>query len=196
MKNVNINQIEIEEASCKTRYFSVIEALLFTAGEPLKIKDIASILECSVEFAKLLLDEFSDKYKAEDRGIKLIEINDSYQLVTKQENSDYVQKMLNINTRQSLSQAALETLAIVAYKQPVTRIEIDEIRGVKSDRAVSTLVEKKLIKECGRKELPGRPIMYGITDEFLKCFGIKELGQLPSLKELLEIDEKNQQADK
>lgn len=186
MKNVNMNQIEIEEVSNKNIYFSVIESLLFSAGDPLKIRDISSILECSGDFTKILVDELAEKYENEDRGIKLISINDSYQLVTKKENSDYVQKLLKINTRQSLSQAALETLAIIAYKQPVTRIEIDDIRGVKSDRAVSTLIDKKLIKECGRKDMPGRPIMYGITDEFLKCFGIKDLGELPSLDELIE----------
>lgn len=186
MKNLSINQIEMEEVSNKNIYFSVIESLLFAAGDPLKIKDISSILECSGDFTKILMDELAEKYENEDRGIKLISINDSYQLVTKKENSDYVQKLLKINTRQSLSQAALETLAIIAYKQPVTRIEIDDIRGVKSDRAVSTLIEKKLIKECGRKDIPGRPIMYGITEEFLKCFGIKDLGELPSLDKLIE----------
>jgi segregation and condensation protein B len=185
MKNSNINQLEIEEASNKNIYFSVIESLLFAAGEPLKLKDISSILECSTDFTILLIEELSKRYENEDRGIKLIAINDAYQLITKMENSDYVQKLLRINTRQSLSQAALETLAIIAYKQPVTRIEIDDIRGVKSDRAISTLIEKKLTKECGRKDIPGRPIMYGITDEFLKCFGIKELGELPSMDVLI-----------
>lgn len=185
MKNSNIKQLEIEEASNKNIYFSVIESLLFAAGEPLKLKDISSILECSIDFTILLIEELSKRYENEDRGIKLIAINDAYQLVTKMENGDYVQKLLRINTRQSLSQAALETLAIIAYKQPVTRIEIDDIRGVKSDRAISTLIEKKLTKECGRKDIPGRPIMYGITDEFLKCFGIKELGELPSMEVLI-----------
>lgn len=186
MKEENINQLEIKGASSKNIYFSVIESLLFAAGEPLKLKDIAGILECSSDFTKLLINELSIKYEKEDRGIKLIVINDTYQLVTKKENSEYVEKLLKINTRQSLSQAALETLSIIAYKQPVTRIEIDDIRGVKSDRAVSTLVEKKLIKECGRKDIPGRPIIYGITDDFLKCFGIKEIGELPSLDELID----------
>lgn len=185
MKNENINQIEIEEVSSKSIYFSIIESLLFVSGEPLGVKQIASILECSVGFTKDLLDEMIKLYDTKNRGIKIINVNDSYTLVTKSENSDYIEKLLGNNSRQSLSQAALETLAIVSYKQPITRIDIDEIRGVKSDRAISNLVEKKLIKECGRLEVPGRPILYGTTDEFLKYFGLENIEQMPALDEIV-----------
>lgn len=185
MKNEDINQIEIEEASSTSIYFSIIESLLFVSGEPLEVKQIASILECSVGFTKDLLNEMIKLYDMKNRGIKIINVNNSYSLVTKPENSDYIEKLFGNNSRQSLSQAALETLAIVAYKQPITRVDIDEIRGVKSDRAISNLVEKGLIKECGRLEVPGRPILYGTTDEFLKHFGLQNIDQMPSLDEII-----------
>jgi len=185
MKNYDINQLEIESISSKKVYFSIIESLLFVSGESLNIKEIASIIECSVKFAEELLAEFSELYNEEKRGIRLIRINDSYQLVTKEENSTYVQKLLKTNSRQSLSQAALETLAIIAYNQPITRISIDEIRGVKSDRAVLTLVERNLIKDVGRLEVAGRPILYTTTEEFLKYFGLTNIGEMPSLEDIL-----------
>ena len=122
-----------------------------------------------------------EEYKKEDRGIRLIEINGGYQLVTKEENSDYIQKLLKKNRKHSLSQASIESLAIIAYKQPITRINIDEIRGVKSESALQRLVERNLIREVGRLEVPGRPILYGTTDEFLRQFGLKTLKELPSL---------------
>lgn len=191
MKNVDINQMEIAEASPRSIYFSIIESLLFVSGEPLEIKQIASILECSVGFTKDLLSEMIKLYDIKNRGIKIININDNYSLVTKPENSDYIEKLLGTNSRQSLSQAALETLAIVAYKQPITRVDIDEIRGVKSDRAISNLVEKGLIKEGGRLDVPGRPILYGTTDEFLKYFGLQNIEQMPGLDEIIgEINSK------
>jgi segregation and condensation protein B len=166
----------------RDRYFSIIESLLFVSGEPMKLKDIASIIECSEEYAKELLIEISLSYEEERRGIKLISINDEFQLVTKPQNSDYIQKILKSNVRQSLSQASIETLAIVAYKQPITRVDIDEIRGVKSDSAIMKLIEKNLIKETGRLEVPGRPILYSTTDEFLKQFNIQRLNELPNLE--------------
>ena len=151
----------------------------------MEVKQIASTLECSVGFTKDLLSEMVKLYDVKSRGIKIINVNNSYSLVTKPENSDYIEKLFGNNSRQSLSQAALETLAIVAYKQPITRVDIDEIRGVKSDRAISNLVEKGLIKDFGRLEVPGRPILYGTTDEFLKYFGLQNIEQMPSLDEII-----------
>ena len=127
-------------------------------------------------------------YEVKDRGIKLILIKGAYQFVTKAEYSDNIQKLLKKNKRQSLSQASLESLAIVAYKQPITRIDIDEIRGVKSDSAIQKLIEKGLIKEIGRLEVPGRPILYGTTKDFLRQFGLQDLKELPSLDIFLEED--------
>jgi segregation and condensation protein B len=195
MKKININQLEIGELSNKSKYFSIIESLLFVSGEPLKLKNIAAILECEIQYTAEILNDMQLKYVDEERGIKLIAINDEYQLVTKSQNGDYVQKLLKTNTRQSLSQAALESLAIVAYKQPITRAQIDEIRGVKSDRAILTLQEKNLIKESGRLEAPGRPILYGTTEEFLRGFDLSNLEQLPELESLLNEAEEEASID-
>lgn len=178
----NLNQIEFNEASAKNRFFSIIESLLFVSGDPLSPFEISKVLNISLDMTNNLLEELSDNYKKENRGLKLIKINDSFQLVTKVENSNYIQKLLKKNTRQSLSQASLESLAIVAYKQPITKIEIDEIRGVKSESALQRLVEKNLIEETGRADAPGRPILYGTTDEFLRHFALSELAELPSIE--------------
>jgi len=188
MKENNINQLEIEAASKKSRCFSIIEALLFVSGEALNIKNIASIIECNEEYTLDLLKELRLKYEGEERGIILINTNDEYMLATKSENSEYIHKLLKTNSRQSLSKAALETLAIIVYKQPITRIQVDEIRGVKSDKAFQTLLERNLIKESGRKKVPGRPIMYVTTEEFLKNFGLENLQAMPSLEEFLDRD--------
>lgn len=182
----NINQFEFEQISKKSLYISAIESLLFVCGEPMKLKDIANILECSSKYTKQLIDEMSEMYSKDDkRGIKIVCINESYQLVTKPENSEFVQKILKTNSRQSLSQASLETLAIVAYKQPITRVDIDEIRGVKSDSAIQKLLERNLIREIGRLEVPGRPILYSTTEEFLKQFDLKNVRELPSLEDII-----------
>ena len=191
MKKTYISQLEIEQLSKKTAYYSIIESLLFVSGEPLSLKDIASIIECDSEITKEIIEELEQRYEADERGIKIININDEYQFATKPQNSAYVQKLLKTNSRQSLSQAALETLAIIAYKQPVTRVSIDEIRGVKSDRAVITLFEKGFIKEIGRLEVPGRPILYSTTDKFLVSFGLENLKQMPSLEVILSLENMN-----
>ena len=181
MSNIDINQYEFAETSRKNKIKSAIEAMLFVAGEPLNIKDIYTNLELDRKTAREILNEINEEFKAESRGIKLINIDDSYQFVTKPENSEFIQKMLKKNKRQSLSQASIESLAIVAYKQPITRVDIDEIRGVKSESALQRLLERDLIKDVGRLEVPGRPILYGTTDEFLRQFGLQSLKELPSL---------------
>ena len=191
MSEFSTKQLEIEEGSTKNIYFSIIESLLFVAGESLKLTEIANILECSIDFTRELTNELRVKYEEEQRGIKIIVTNDEYQFVTKSCNSEYVQKLLKTNIRQSLSQASIETLAIIAYKQPITRVEIEEIRGVKSDRAIYTLSDKKLIKETGRKNVPGRPIIYATTDEFLKHFDFQSLNEMPSIEDFNK--EKSQQ---
>ncbi|PJI10000.1 MULTISPECIES: SMC-Scp complex subunit ScpB [Clostridium] len=190
MSKIKEKQMEMNETSKEVFYESIIESLLFVSGEPLKLKQIASIIECSTRKTLNIINDMIVKYNDDSRGIKLINVNDSYQLVTKNENSEYVRKLLKTNTRQALSQAALEALAIIAYKQPITRIDVDEIRGVKSDRAILTLQEKKLIKECGRLDVPGRPILYETTDEFLKSFNMENIEDLPSMEKFLkDIDE-------
>lgn len=160
---------------------SIIESLLFVHGDPLSIKDISEIIEEDEIYIEEVMDRFEKIYENSNRGIKLFKIEDKYQLGTKPENEIYIVKLLRTNQRQSLSQAAIETLAIISYKQPVTRIEIEEIRGVRSDKAIQTLLDKELIKESGRLEVVGRPIVYGTTDNFLKQFGIERLEELPDL---------------
>ncbi|WP_293981177.1 SMC-Scp complex subunit ScpB [uncultured Clostridium sp.] len=175
MKETKGLQIPFIDDAKKAELKSAIEALLFASGEPLSLYEQSKTVE-------LIIEEMMEAYeKVQTRGIKLISIKGKYQLVTKGENAEYIQKLLKKNKRQSLSQASIESLAIIAYKQPITRIDIDEIRGVKSESALLRLVEKDLIKEVGRLEVPGRPILYGTTDEFLRQFDLRDLKDLPSL---------------
>ncbi|WP_415329897.1 SMC-Scp complex subunit ScpB [Clostridium perfringens] len=186
----DINQIEFSEISKKDELKSIIESLLFVSGEPLALKDICRIVEEDFKYVEDLMRELMNIYNGDSlRGIKIISLNGTYQLVTKTKNSEYVQKLLKKNVRQSLSQASLESLAIICYKQPITRVEIDEIRGVKSESAIQRLVEKNLVEETGRLEVPGRPILYGTTDEFLRHFALNDLGDLPSIELFEENDE-------
>lgn len=158
---------------------NAIEALLFVTNEPLSIKAIAEILERSSYDVEVLLKEIKADCEREARGFCLQEVAGGYSFVTRPEYASYIEKLVKprLNT---LTQAAMETLAIVAYKQPITRSEIDDIRGVKSDSALNTLIERTLIQEIGRKEGPGRPIIYGTTQDFLKHFGLKNIEELPS----------------
>ncbi len=175
-------QIPFMDKEKKNFLKSVIESLLFASGDPLTLNEICTYVEEKSKIVEVVLQEMIEEYEnSSSRGIKLIMIKGNYTLVTKSENSDYIQKLLKKNKRQSLSQASIESLAIIAYKQPITRIDIDEIRGVKSESALQRLVERELIKEVGRLEVPGRPILYGTTDEFLKQFELKDLKDLPSL---------------
>jgi len=179
-KNQGI-QIPFMDDLKKDSLKSAIESLLFASGEPLSLQELINHLDEKSKHIEIIIEEMMEEYEASTRGIKIICIKGSYQLVTKAQNADYVQKLLKKNKRQSLSQASIESLAIVAYKQPITRIDIDEIRGVKSESAIQRLMEKELIKELGRLDVPGRPILYGTTEEFLRQFELKDLKGLPSL---------------
>lgn len=182
LKEVKGLQIPFMDDIKKSQIKSAIEALLFASGEPLSINELSNHLDEKTKNIELIIQEMIDDYeKVQARGIKIIRIKGKYQLVTKGENSGYIQKLLKKNKRQSLSQASIESLAIISYKQPITRIDIDEIRGVKSESALQRLIERDLIKEVGRLEVPGRPILYGTTDEFLRQFDLKDLKDLPSL---------------
>jgi len=191
-KNEGI-QIPFMDDLKKNSLKSAIDSLLFASGEPLSLQDLVNHLEEKSKLIEIIIKEMMEEYEDSNRGIKIICIKGSYQLVTKAQNADYIQKLLKKNKRQSLSQASIESLAIVAYKQPITRIDIDEIRGVKSESALQRLVEKELIKELGRLDVPGRPILYGTTEEFLRQFELKDLKELPSLdlfgQEDLEVNE-------
>lgn len=184
MNDISINQVE--KMKDKEKLFSIIESLLFISGEAIALKEIASIIEHKEVYTSELLVEMKLNYEKKSRGLVLINLNNKYMLATKSENSEYIQKLLKTNVRQSLSRASLETLAIVIYKQPITRVEIDEIRGVKSDRAIQTLIDKNLIRKFGRKEVPGRPILYITTEEFLSYFGMDNLNEMPSIESFME----------
>ncbi len=160
---------------------SVIEALLFVSGEPLSAQQIAGILEADEQDVVVLLKEIKADCERENRGFFLLEIAGGFIFSTRAEHAGYIEKLIKprLNT---LSQAALETLAIISYHQPVTRSEIEEIRGVKCDSSLNTIMERGLIDEAGRKEAPGRPILYKTTPEFLKYMGLKSLDDLPKIK--------------
>lgn len=194
MSKFDIGQVEFLETSRKAPRKASIEAMLFVSGEPLTLRELAINLELTPKYVEELLEDMMKDYENSSRGIKLILINGAYQLVTKAEYSDDIQRLLKKNKRQSLSQASLESLAIVAYKQPITRIDIDEIRGVKSESAIQRLIEKELIKDIGRLEVPGRPILYGTTEEFLRQFELHNLNELPSLDLYAEIEENDEVA--
>lgn len=157
-----------------------LEALLLVAKEPITLERLANILELNTPDVAELLNELQQRYANPACGFTIYEVNGGFKLGTKPEMSHYIETLYHQPT-QGLSGAALEVLSIIAYKQPVTKGEIDFLRGVASDRALSTLVEKGLTKEIGRKEGPGRPILYGTTEQFLLHFGLKSLTDLPDL---------------
>ncbi|SFC43757.1 segregation and condensation protein B [Bacillus sp. OV322] len=159
-----------------------LEALLFAAGDDgLSLKQISSVLDITEMEAANVIEDLRETYDSEERGIQLAEMGGVFQLATKKEHADYLKKLVETSGTQGLTQAALETLAIIAYKQPLTRAEIEEIRGVKTERPLQTLVSKVLIKEVGRADGPGRAFLYGTTKEFLDYFGLKSLEELPPL---------------
>lgn len=168
----------------------IIESLLFAAGdEGLSLKQIALVLELDDIQAESFINELMEDYTDSSRGITIVELAGTFQLATKKANSDYLKKLVVSPGSSGLSQAALETLAIIAYKQPITRAEIEEIRGVKTERPLQTLAAKALIKEVGRAEGTGRAYLYGTTKEFLDYFGLKRIEELPPLPEKVDDDE-------
>jgi len=159
---------------------AALEAILFMAKEPLSLPKLAEIMENSVENVRELLSALQARYESPASGVMLVKLEECYRLATKPQTAAYIERLYKQPT-QLLSNAALEVLSIIAYKQPVTRGEIDFIRGVQSDRALATLVEKGLVQELGRKDGPGRPILFGTTPLFLAHFGLKSLEELPQL---------------
>jgi segregation and condensation protein B len=159
----------------------VIEAVLFLTEEPLKADRVAAVLASSLSEAEVLMQELKDDLTAANRGLQVVETAGGFQLGTVPELAPYLERAFSEDVSSNLSTAALEALAIIAYKQPVTRIEIESIRGVRSEHVLENLLKRKLIKISGRKEGPGRPLLYGTTADFLKYFGLKELADLPPL---------------
>ncbi|MFS0635685.1 SMC-Scp complex subunit ScpB [Mesobacillus foraminis] len=175
----------------------VLESLLFAAGdEGLSLKQIAGVLEMEESEAQELVSALQKDYEDdENRGLVLLLIAGVYQLATKKAHAEYLKRLVESPGTSHLSQAALETLAIIAYKQPITRVEIEEIRGVKTERPIQTLSARALIKEVGRAEGTGRAFLYGTTKEFLDYFGLQSIDELPPLPEKIEDEDTDEEAD-
>ena len=175
---------------------AVIEGLLFVVGDDgLDLDEISKILEISKDETKELIKELQNDYQSSDRGIRIDFLWDKLKLTTKKEHNIYYQKLLTTEDNNTLSQAALETLAIIAYNQPITRVKVDELRGISNNHIIRKLVAKGLIKEGGRSNMPGRPILYETTSEFLDYFGLSSIDELPDMREFLEEEEKETEDD-
>ena len=159
----------------------IIEAILFVAGEPVNLTDLAHALDLTVSELVQALDSLKEEYDRDMRGLRLNRFGESVQLSIRPDYAPYIERLLQPVQKQSLSQAAMETLSIVAYRQPVTKTEIEAVRGVKCDYSVTSLLNKGLIEEAGRRESLGRPIQYATTEKFLQHFGIESLNELPEL---------------
>ena len=158
-----------------------IEAILFTMGDSVELTKIAAAIGHDEKTTGKIIRQMKDKYDADDRGIRIIELDGSFQMCTKKEMYEYLIRIAKQPKRHVLTDVVLETLSIIAYKQPVTKLEIEKIRGVKSDHAVNKLIEYNLVEEKGRLDAPGRPLLFGTSEEFLRRFGIQSTDELPNL---------------
>lgn len=172
---------------------SIIEAIMFAYSDPISIEELNNIIneELSRKEIEFMLNSLIEEYREDNRGIQIIKLEDKYQMTTNKEYSDFIKKVLEPNKKKSLSQATLETLTIIAYKQPITKIQVEDVRGVKCDRAIQTLLENKLIIEAGRLDKIGKPIIYKTTNEFLKLLSIETLEDLPKLENNEEENNQN-----
>ena len=175
-------------------YHAIIEAILFTMGESVELGRIAEAIELDKKETKKILDEMMEHYNDASTGVQIMELDGSYQMCTKPEMYEYLIRIAKQPKRRVLTDVLLETLSIVAYKQPVTKAEIEKIRGVSSDHAVSKLVEYNLICELGRLDAPGRPLLFGTTEEFLRSFGVNSIDNLPVLNPV-QLEEFKQEAE-
>lgn len=173
---------------------AVMEGILFTMGESVEISRLASIIEEDVKTTEQILNEMQEAYNQEARGIRLTFLEDSVQLCTKPEMYEHIIKIAKTPKKFVLTDTLLETLSIIAYKQPVTRLEIEKVRGVSCDFAVNKLLEYDLITELGRLDAPGRPLLFGTTEQFLRSFGVKSLEELPEINPV-QLEEFKQQAE-
>ena len=173
---------------------SAVEAVLFAAGEPISIDRISQVFEISSEKTQEIIDKLQEGYTENDRGIEIVRLENTYQLTTKKQYAEYIKKAFDMRRRTPLSSAALEVLAVISYNQPVTKAFIEQVRGVDCSGVVSTLIEKGLVEERGRLELPGRPLLYGPTKTFLRCFSLSDLNELPPIdNKCPEVDEVGEQ---
>ena len=167
--------------------FHTIECLLFVAGDPVQIADLARVLEMSASDMRTLLSEMEWTYRSEGRGIQLLVTDQTAQLISNREFIDAVEQLLQPEKTRSVSQSMLETLAVVAYRQPVTRADIEDVRGVRCEYAVSQLQKLGLITPVGRRDTPGKPVLFGTTDKFLRQFGLHGVDELPDFSKFSEL---------
>ena len=170
---------------------AIIEAILFSAGRVIKINELMAILEISSDEIISIVNNMGEEYAKNNRGIEIIKVEDGYQLATKKEMYEYLYPIFDKRSKPNLSQASMETLAIIAYNPKITRAEIEQIRGVSSDATIYKLLEYNLIENVGKADLPGRPTMYSTTESFLKMFGLTSLDELPELPKY-KLDENEQ----
>jgi segregation and condensation protein B len=163
-------------------FMRVVEALLFVSGDPIELATVSEITEIKKIVASKWLDKLIDRYSFEQRGLQIIKAGTSYQFATRPEHRSYINLLTGDGEKEKLSQSVIETLSIIAYKQPVTRVDIENIRGVRSGYAMSVLLEKCLIDEAGRLEAPGRPKLYRTTNDFLRTFGLEKIEDLPPIE--------------
>lgn len=163
------------------KIISALEAVLYASGDPISIDRLAQVFEVKPEQVEKAAEQLKLKLESSDCGIELLRLDNAYQLATKTEFADYIKKAFDLKRRTPLSNAAFEVLSVIAYNQPVTRAFVEQVRGVDCSGVITTLVEKELIEERGRLELPGRPLLYGTTKNFLRCFGLSDLSDLPPL---------------
>lgn len=174
---------------------AIIEAILFTMGESVEISRLAEVIDSEVKTTKKLLTEMQQEYIERDGGIQLLVLDDAVQLCTRKELYEYIIRIAKAPRKITLSEAALETLAIVAYKQPITRVEIEKIRGVSSHHSIDRLLEYDFIQELGRLDAPGRPILFGTTEQFLRSFGLESLAQMPEM-DMNKMEEFKEEAER
>lgn len=175
---------------------AILEGLLFVVGEEgLTFDQIEDVLEINEEEAKQLVKDLKARYEEDDRGLRIDFLGNRFKVTTKFEHKEYYQKLIENPTTNTLSQAALETLAIIAYNEPITRIEVDKLRGVASSQMIRKLVAKGFIKETGRSNMPGRPILYETTSEFLDYFGLPNIEALPDMSSFIKDAEKEEVED-
>ena len=169
------------------------EAVLFASGEPVEITKFCEVFDIDGETVEQVMDMLSDRLSNSGSSLKLVRLDFAYQLCTKKEYAEYIRSVLDLRRKTPLSQAALEVLAVIAYNQPVTKAYVEQVRGVDCSGVISTLVEKNLLEEKGRLELPGRPLLYGTTSNFLRCFGLKSLKDLPEVPANETVEDSNGQ---
>ena len=175
-------------------YRAIIEAILFTMGESVELGKIAEAIELDKKETKEILEQMMEEWNTSDRGVTIMELDGAYQMCTKTEMYEYLIKIAKQPKHRVLTDVLLETLSIIAYKQPVTKAEIEKIRGVSCDHAVSKLVEYNLVGELGRLDAPGRPLLFGTTEEFLRSFGVNSIDNLPVLNPV-QLEEFKQEAE-